>query len=115
MAIDILQTVEIIEVMENFLFKIKPPEHIRPKLDFGYKIEGQSIILFAIRPQWKNPETMIEYPFAKATFVKSKNHWKVFWMRSDLQWHQYTASPTVQDLRSFSKLVKEDKHQLFFG
>ena len=48
MAIDTLQTLDIIEVMENFLARKRPPEHIRPKLDIDYKIEEQSIIIFEI-------------------------------------------------------------------
>lgn len=38
MAVDNLQVLDIIEVMEAFLEKARPPEHIRPQLDLGYKI-----------------------------------------------------------------------------
>ncbi len=89
MAIDALQTLDIIEAMENFIARKRPPEHIRPKLDIGYKIEGQSIYILEIRPQWKKPEVILEHPVAKATFVKTKNHWKIYWMRADLKWHPY--------------------------
>jgi hypothetical protein len=40
MAVTNLQVLDIIEVMEAFLERKRPPEHIRPKLDIGYKIEG---------------------------------------------------------------------------
>lgn len=115
MAIDSLQTLEVIEVMENFLNEKRPPEHIRDKLDIGYNIEGQSIIIFEIRPQWDKPEIIRESPFAKTTFVKAKNHWKVFWMRADLNWYSYDPQPTVDTLKEFTKLVIEDKHHCFFG
>ena len=84
MAIDILQTLDVIEAMENFIARKRPPEHIRPKLDIGYKIEDQSIIVFEIRPKFEKPEEKRETPMAKTTFVKTKNHWKIFWMRADL-------------------------------
>lgn len=77
MAIDTLQSLEVIEVMENFLLRNRPPEHIKNQLDIGYKIEDQSIIVFEIRPQWNKPEIILEHPFAKITFVKAKNNWKV--------------------------------------
>ncbi len=115
MAINVLQTVEIIEVMENFIDRIRPEEEIRPQLDFGYSIEDQSIILFEIRPQWDNPEIICEFPFAKTTFVKKANNWKVFWMQSDLKWHSYTIEPTVKTLKDFTELVGEDTHHCFFG
>lgn len=115
MATEILQTLEVIEVMENFLSRKRPPEEIRNRLDFGYKIEGHSIILFEIRPQWNKPEIILEHPFAKTTFVKAKNSWKVFWMRADLKWHSYTPKPTVKRLSEFTKLVEVDQHHCFFG
>lgn len=115
MAIDVLQTLDVIEVMENFLLRKRPPEHIRNQLDIGYKIEAQSVFIFEIRPQWNKPEIFNENPIAKATFVKSKNYWKVFWMRADLKWHSYSPKPTVMNLQAFAKLVEEDKRHCFFG
>lgn len=115
MAIDSLKTLEVIEIMENFLSRRRPPEHIRSQLDLGYKIQGQSIILFEIRPQWNKPEVIREIPLAKTTYVKAKNYWKVFWMRADLKWHSYSPLPTVNGLQEFTKLVDEDEYHCFFG
>lgn len=115
MPISSLQTLEIIEVMENFLSRIRPPENIRNQLDIGYTIHDQSIIISEIRPQWDKPEVIQEHPFAKTTFVKAKNHWKVFWMRANSNWHPYSPQPTVKSLPEFVKLVEEDKHHCFFG
>lgn len=115
MPITPLQTLEIIEVMENFLSRIRPPEDIRDKLDIGYTIDNQSIIIFEIRPQWNKPEVIQEHPFAKTTFVKAKNCWKVFWMRANSNWYPYSPQPTVQNLPEFIQLVEEDKYHCFFG
>ncbi|MBS1487441.1 MAG: DUF3024 domain-containing protein [Bacteroidetes bacterium] len=115
MAIDNLQTLDVIEAMENYLMRNRPPESIRPKLDLGYKIEGQSIIVFEIRPQWNDPQVILELPFAKTTFVKTKNNWKVFWMRSNLSWCSYEPKPTVKNVKEFTKLIEEDKHHCFLG
>ena len=114
MAIDILQTFEVIAVMENFLSRKRPPENIRSQLDIGYKIENQSIVIFEIRPQWNKPETILEHPFAKATFIKTKNIWKIFWMRADFKWHRYSPSPIVKNLEEFVILVEEDRLHCFF-
>jgi hypothetical protein len=115
MAIDPLQTLEVIETLENFISKIRPPEHIRKELDIGYNIDGQAIIISEIRPQWDKPEIIHQYPVAKTTFVKAKNHWKVFWRRADLKWHSYTPKPIVQTIKEFTKLVEEDKLHCFWG
>lgn len=115
MAIDILQILNVIEAMENFIERNRPPEHIRPKLDLSYKIEDQSVYILEIRPHWEKPEVIKEYPVAKTTFVKAKNHWKIFWMRADLNWHSYKPKPTVKTIEEFIKLVEEDKHHCFWG
>jgi hypothetical protein len=115
MAIDIMQTLEVIEVMENFIAKKRPPEHIRHQWDLNYKIEDQSVVIFEIRPRWDRPELKMEPNISKATFIKAKNHWKVFWQRSDLKWHSYQPKPEVKSLNEFIKLVEEDKHGCFWG
>ena len=114
MAVDNLQVLDIIEVMEAFLERKRPPVHIRPKLDLGYKIEGQSIIIHEIRPVWNDSSKTIYSEVAKASFVKAKNHWKVFWIRGNLKWHAYDP-PTVKSLKEFVTLVEEDKHHCFWG
>lgn len=101
--------------MEAFLERKRPPEHIRPKLDIGYEIEGQSIIIHEIRPFWNDASKIIYPEVAKPTFVKAKNHWKVFWLRADLKWHAYDPTPIVKTLQDFVKLVEEDPHACFWG
>jgi hypothetical protein len=115
MAVENLQVLDIIEVMEAFLERERPPEDIRPKLDVGYKIEGQSIVIHEIRPHWIDPTKTIYPEVAKATFVKAKNHWKVFWLRANLKWDPYPPNPTVKTLADFVKLVEEDEHGCFWG
>ena len=115
MPVDNLHTLDIIEVMEGFLQRARPPENIRPQLDIGYKIEGQSIIIHEIHPFWDDPSKIIEPKIAKATFVKAKNHWKVFWLRANLKWDAYKPKPIVRDLKEFVNLVEEDKLGCFWG
>ncbi len=115
MAIDIFQTLDVIEAMENFLERIRPRKEIRPELDYGYKIEGQSILIFEIRPRWNKPEIILEDPFAKTTFVKAKKYWKVFWMRANLKWYPYSPMPVVKTIHKFIKIVEEDEYHCFFG
>lgn len=114
MAFDALDTTEVIEVMENFINKKRPPEEIRNKLDLSYRIENQSIFIYTIRPAWDNPKQILHHDMAKATHVKSKDMWKVFWMRGNLKWSPYKP-PTVKTLKEFTDLVIEDKYSCFWG
>jgi hypothetical protein len=115
MAIENLQVLDIIELMEGFLERKRPPEVVRPKLDIGYKIELQSVIIHEIRPFWNDPSKIIYPQVAKTTFVKGKNHWKVFWLHADLKWYSYGPKPTVKKLKEFVKLIEEDRHGCFWG
>jgi hypothetical protein len=115
MALDVMQSLEIIEAMENFIDQIRPPEKIRHQLDIGYKTDNQSIIIYELRPLWDNKAEKKEYNIAKASFVKADNAWKVFWQRADLKWHNYTIVPKVKTIHDFIELVKEDKHHCFWG
>lgn len=115
MAIDILKTVDIIEIMENYLEKIRPPESIRKQLDLSYKIEDQSVILTEVRPIWNQPGEYVEYGYAKTTFVKNKNIWKIFWLQANLKWFAYEPTPQVSSLKEFLKIVHKDKHHCFKG
>jgi hypothetical protein len=53
-------------------------------------------------------------PVVKATYVKTENIWKVYWMRADLKWHGFQPAPEVDTVNAFLALVAEDKHACFF-
>lgn len=93
----------------------RPPEHIRTKLDIGYRITGQSFEIFEIRPKWLHPGITQEFPVAKATYVKSSGLWKLYWMRSDLRWHRYDMLPGSESLRDVLVEIEEDPYCCFWG
>ncbi len=115
MTVDIVRKAEWIVELEIFLDKVRPGEDIREKLDIGYKIIDQTIIIHEIRPRFDNPEIKIEPEIAKTTFVKGKNHWKVFWLRGNLKWYRYDPNPIVPLLKDFLDLVIEDNYGCFWG
>lgn len=115
MALDTTNSLDLIEIMENYMAKVRPQPEIRHKIDLGYEIKGQSIVLHEIRPRWDDPKVIQTHGYAKATFVKAKNVWKVYWMRSNLKWYSYDPKPTVKRLHDFLKLVEEDKYHCFKG
>jgi len=102
-------------VMNQYIDKNRPPTHIRAKLDLSYRITGQSIEIFEIRPGIFNKQEVMEQPVAKATYIKSKQEWRVYWMRADLKWHRYEPCPTVHSLEDFLSLITEDEYCCFWG
>jgi hypothetical protein len=99
----------------RFMERRRPPAHIRPELDLGYRFDGQSVEIFEIRPDWKDRTAKGETPVAKATYVRTQDHWRVFWMRGDLKWHGYEPDPQVRSLEQFLAVVDRDDHCCFFG
>ncbi|RYY41609.1 MAG: DUF3024 domain-containing protein [Chitinophagaceae bacterium] len=109
------QTVDLIEALENHRERNRPAEEIRSQLDLDYRIDGQSVFLFEVRPVWNDPSRIAQLDYAKATFVKAANHWKVFWLRANGKWEAYRPTPVVATIHDFLKLVDEDKHHCFKG
>jgi hypothetical protein len=115
MALSEFEAKRVQKAVLAFLDERRPPPHIRPKLDFGDRINGQSVELFEIRPRWDKRSEKREHPFAKATYVKTTGIWKVFWRRADLKWHGYDPAPQVGSVQKFLDIVGEDKHSCFLG
>jgi len=103
------------KLVGQFIEKRRPAPKIRHKLDMGFRLQNQCVELFEIRPAWNNPDKIIESSFAKTTYVKTKNIWKVFWRRADLKWHRYDPKPQVKTIEEFLALVDQDKNACFFG
>jgi len=102
-------------IVDAYIQKRRPPAHIRPELDIGFRVAGQSVEIFEIRPRWKEPDKKMEHSVAKATFVKTQAAWRVYWQRADLKWHRYEPAPVVKSLEAFLKLIEEDKYACFWG
>jgi len=101
--------------LERFMARRRPPPEIRPKLDLGYKIEGQSVEIFEIRPDWQDATRTRNAPVAKTTFVRTTKCWRVYWMRRDLKWHGYEPDDEVRSLEAFLDVVDRDEYGCFFG
>ncbi len=115
MALNDLERKRVEKAVGAFVGKCRPAPHIRPKLDFGFRVSGQSVELFEIRPQWDRPEVKRESSFAKATFVRTQGIWRVYWKRVDLKWHRYEPESEVAAIEDFLAVVQKDQFRCFFG
>ena len=95
--------------------KRRPPPHIRAELDLGFRVKGQGVEVFEIRPRWRNPDEKIEHAVARASYVKTQSIWKIYWQRADLKWHSYEPNPEVGSLQEFLATVDRDDYAAFFG
>jgi DUF3024 family protein len=104
------------KAMEAFMQRRRPQPQFRTKVDLAFRVSGQSVEIFEIRPVWRGPpDEKHESPIAKATFVRARGIWRVWRQRRDLKWHSYEPSPEVKSVEEFASLVSEDAHACFFG
>ncbi len=93
-----------------FLKRRRPPPAIRDEIDLGYELVNQSVELFEIRPDWRDHTKTTRSPVAKATYVRSQDLWRLYWIRRELKWHSYTPRPVVEDIDEFLNVVDADEH-----
>ena len=115
MALNDIERKRVEKTVGAFIEKHRPAPRIRPELDLGFRVSGQSVELFAIRPVWKRPKEKMEHPVAKATFIRRQDVWKVYWQRADLKWHSYEPLPEVAALEQFLAAVHKDEYACFWG
>lgn len=116
MAFDEKEIQRTVRAVNAFLDRKRPPPEIRDELDLAYRIDGQSVELFEVRPAWRGaPGETIEIPIAKTTYVRRHDHWRVYWQRADLRWHRYDPDPEVTTIEAFLDLVERDAYACFFG
>ena len=102
-------------VVKAYVERHRPPAYLRSKVDLSFRIKGQSVELFEIRPLWNDPGRKIEEAIAKATYVKARRTWKVYWQRADLKWHCYDPDAEVPTLEKFIEVVERDEYGCFRG
>ena len=103
------------KLVREYVEKHRPPPHLRKQVDLSFRVKGQSVEIFEIRPLWNDPKKKIEEAVAKATYVKSRGIWKIYWQRADLKWHRYDPDPEVKTLEEFIEVLEKDEYACFYG
>ncbi|KZM40809.1 hypothetical protein OA92_02200 [Marinomonas sp. SBI22] len=103
------------QLINRFLEENRPSAHIKNEVDISCKLNNQTVEVLELRPHFKDKDIIIEQPIAKATYIKSKKIWHIYWQGSNLTWRRYEPCPKVSLLEDFFTLIKEDKHACFFG
>ncbi len=116
MALSEIEQARVQRAMDALMKQRRPPSHVRQKLDLGFRVTGQSVEIFEIRPVWRGAaDERCESAVAKATYVRTRGVWRVFWQRRDLKWHGYEPRREVNSIAEFASLVAEDAQACFFG
>ena len=97
--------------------RAKSPPHIADQLRFEYEISGHNAIVWEIRPVYFDPSRETKHGVAKFQYIRSRNTWKLYWMRADLKWHGYDPDPKqkLNELQEQIEEVERDPYGAFFG
>ncbi len=96
---------------------IRPESAVRDQLDYNYEVDAKlsSVVLFELRPSFRDPLRKTAMPIAKAKYNKSREIWTIYWMRANEKWEKYPAESEVSNLNQFFRVVSEDALCCFFG
>jgi len=78
-------------------------------------VQGQSIEILETSLRGDDQSKRLEYPIAKASYIRTKDVWRIYWMGAGFKWRPYRARATVRTIEDFVAIVEEDKYGHFFG
>ena len=113
MAFSKEETEKINNALERYIEKVRPSPEIRDKVDIAYKIYNQSVEIIEKRRLQNNQ--LIGESIAKATLLRTRNKWNIYWQRADLKWHGYEPKKQVSTIQAFLKIVDDDEFCCFWG
>jgi len=91
------------------------PQRVRDKVRLSFRIEGNVIDLFEVRPRFRVPRQWQEEGVARFRYVQSRRVWRLYCQYRDLRWHEYEPH---FEARSFDELLTEvdqDPTGIFWG
>ena len=115
MAFNDIERKKLQKALDAFVERRRPPMPKRSQLDFSYNLSGHHVELVEIRPQWDDASVICRRPYARATYVRTQNIWKIFWQRASLKWNGYDPVPTASSIEGFLKAVEADPYGCFYG
>ena len=115
MAFSIEQLGEIDDVVGQWCLNKVPP-HLKRQVDYDYEVEGQSVIIFEVRPRFMGePGEVTRNPIAKFRYTKACGLWSIFWKRQTGKWHRYEPGDDTEDIAEALAVVESDRYGCFFG
>ena len=115
LVLNAIEKQKIDKVVGEFVESRRPPLSMRAQVDLAYRLTGQSVELFEIRPVWQGNGETREDPIAKATFVRTRGIWQLYWQRADLKWHAYEPLPKARTLEEIVAEIDADPCCCFWG
>lgn len=115
MALSIEDLGEIDLIIGQWCLEKVPPE-LKHQIDHDYEVDGQSVMIFEVRPLWQGQSGEItRRPIAKFRYVKSNELWHIYWMRQSGKWESYKPASAACRLEEALDIIELDTYGCFFG
>lgn len=75
----------------------------------------RGVEIIEVVPSFEDKNVKVEHSVAKATYLKSRDVWRIYWQRGSLKWVSYEPAPNVDSLEAFLTVVEEDRFGCFWG
>lgn len=96
-----------------YVDSVRPPALCRDEFDVGYRVYDQSIEIFEIQQAPLRADSDLYTPVAKATYVRTRNVWKLYHAGRDGHWYAYNPLPEVTELTDVFQAIDKDTHGCF--
>jgi hypothetical protein len=113
-ALTEMQKAQVHKVLTAYCAK-RVPAAARSEVRVGYRVDGNTVILYEERPAFRPPHDWKETAVAKFRYAGTQGEWRLYCQHRDLRWHAYQARPASS---SFAKLLDEidaDPSGIFWG
>ena len=97
------------------LCRRRSPVHYRDKLEFVVELDGHSVTVYEVRPRWDAPEEKTKLGVARFRYTRTRDEWRLYWMRRDMKWHAYDAADPTTRIEDLVATVDSDEYGCFFG
>ena len=91
-----------------------PVEH-SDELEFVVEIYGHSVTVYEVRPRWDAPEEKTKLGVARFRYTRTRDEWRLYWMRRDMKWHAYDPVGPTTRIEDLVAAVDSDQYGCFFG
>lgn len=93
----------------------KIPEHVKDKVKLEFKIRGNNVTLFELRPAFGKPETWVDISVAQFRYNLKDNEWTLYCADRNSKWHMYIDLEPSENFDDLLQEVEEDPTGIFWG
>lgn len=115
MAFNTTELAHIDATVGDLVRRRQPPQHLRDQLCFELEIEGHKVRILEVRPRWNDPTQHVRSGVAQFTYTRTRDAWKLYWMRRDGKWHAWDPDENTATLAALVRVVDEDRRGGFWG